>query len=278
MKRFFPIALSLVLALSICVAASLHAADGKKLSPEGQKAFLAKRTSGIMLGSFDGYCSLLYAAREVAIHTESEEIDRTMLSPSFPEFYKPTWNELFDAIARQTKSTWKYDADRDYWVFSKPESALPYKIELAEKWNADDRGLYVSYHPTTAPVGLDIYMMGTYSISEKEDQAKLFNKVRDAIALQFARHFKEDVTPKDMEEVKINDLKALHFKIAAAETGVIWRQWIIVDSGMAFAVVSAIKPENEKDILPDVEKMVKSFKIPKADDKKTDPPKKNAAK
>ena len=47
---------------------------------------------------------------------------------------------------------------------------------------------------------------------------------------------------------------------------------MIVDSGEAFCLVSAIKPEQEKEILPDVEAMVKSFKIAKAPLKKADKP------
>jgi hypothetical protein len=251
--------------LLTCVASVLNAADRKPLSAEEQKAFLAKRTSSeMMLGSFDAFCSWLFATRDVAIHCDSEEINRTRLDSSFPEFYKPTWRELFDAIGRQTKSTWKYYAARDFWVFSKPAADLPYKIELADKWQADDRGLYLSYHPEIAPVGMDIYMMGTYSVSEGDDKPELYKKVRDALALQFASAFKKDVTVKEMEDVKIEDLNALHFKINAPATGVAWRQWVIVDSGKAFVIVSAIKPEDEKKILPDVERMVKSFKILKA--------------
>jgi hypothetical protein len=282
MRDFCSKALSVAIVVFLCKTACLPAADQKKLWSEEQEAFLANRTAGQMLGTFNGYCSLLYATVEVAIHTESEEVNQTGLSSFFPKFYKPTWKELFDDIARQTKSTWKYDPTRNFWVFSPPAGNLPFKIELAEKWKADDRGRYMSYHPAIAPVGMDIYMVGTYSVSEeekkKEKEADLFHKVRDSLAVQFAKIFKEDIQPKDMEEVTINGLKALHFKIAAPQTGIIWRQWVIVDSGKAFAIVSAIKPEQEKEILPDVEKMLNSFEIAKETNKKTVQPAKPTAK
>jgi hypothetical protein len=151
--------------------------DRKALSKEEQTAFLAKRTpSGMMLGSFDGYCSLLYATQDVCIHTESEEVNRTSLHSPFPEFYKPTWAELFGAIARQTKSSWNYDPKSDYWVFNKPSQPLPFTIDLAKGWKADDRGDYISYQPKIAPVGMDVYMMGTYSANTKKERQ--FAKIR----------------------------------------------------------------------------------------------------
>jgi hypothetical protein len=245
----------------------------KSLSKEQQTAFLAKRTpSGSMLGSFDGYCSLLYATLDVCIHTESDEIDQTSLSSPFPDFYKPTWAELFDAIARQTKSSWSYDPKTDFWVFSKPSQPLPFTIAMAKDWKVDDRGSYVSYQPKIAPVGLDVYMMGAYSADKENERQALYGKVRDALALQFAKMFKKDVTVDAMTKTKVGTCDALYFTIAAPQTGIVWRQWVIVDSGQAFCIVSAIKPEQQKEILPDVEAMVKSFKIGQPPVKKSEKP------
>jgi hypothetical protein len=119
---------------------------------------------------------------------------------------------------------------------------------------------------------MDIYMMGTYSASKEKEGKTLFNKVRDDIALRFARMFKKDVTADAMTKTKVGDYEALYFMIAAPGTGIVWRQWAIVNSGKAFCIVSAIKPEQEKDILPDVEAMVKSFKIAKPPATKPDKP------
>jgi hypothetical protein len=260
-------------------AAKEGAKQRKPLSKDEQRAFLAKRTaSGAMLGSFNGYCSLLYATQDVCIHTESEEISKTALSSPYPDFYKPTWAELFDAIARQTKSSWSYDAKTDFWVFAKGSRPLPFTIEMAKEWKADDRGSYVSYQPKVAPVGLDVYMMGTYSAGKEDQRQALYGKVRDALALQFAKMFKKDVTTDAMTKLKVGKCEALYFTIAAPQTGIVWRQWVIVDSGQAFCVVSAIKPEQEKEIVPEVEAMVKSFKIAKPSLKKTEKPDRGKAK
>jgi hypothetical protein len=239
--------------------------ERQALTPEEQTAFLAKRTPGSMMGTFSGYCSLLYAALDVAIHTDSREVSQTSLNSPFPEFYKPTWKELFDSVARQTRSSWKYDPKRDYWVFTKPPMPLPFEVKLAKGWKSEDRGRYVFHAPPSAPVGMDIYLMGTYSVSEEGED--LFGKVREDIAVRFAKGFKKEVSAEEMLKVKVGGSHALHFKTSAPQTGIIWRQWIVVDSGMAFAIVSAIKPEREKEILPDVTAMLKSFTL-KTEEKK----------
>lgn len=226
----------------------------KPLTPEQQTAFLAKRTPGSMTGSFGSYSSLLFAIKNVVIHSNNNQINNTPLSSPFPQFYKPTWKEVFDSIARQTKSTWKYNPKSDNWIFSKPAMPVPFEVKIAKKWISEDRGLYVYYKPPYAPVGMDIYMMGTYSSTDKE-------KVQEGIALSFARHFNKDVTVKDMTTVKVGKYDALHFKIKAPQTGVIMRQWTIVESGKAFAIINAVKPRLERKILRDVEKMLKSFTI-----------------
>ena len=256
--------------LTVCtiflISLGLHAAERKSLSPEQQTDFLAKRTSGVMVGTFDGYCSMLYAVQDVAIHTDSEQINKTSLNSPFPRFYKPTRKELFDSISRQTQSSWEYDSKRDYWVFTKPPIPVPFKIKLAKGWKSEDRGSYVFYGPPSAPVGMDIYMMGTYSFSDKEKDN--FSKIQEDIALRFASNFKKDVAVKEMSTVRVGKYDSLHFEISVPQTGIIWRQWILVESGMAFAIVSAIRPEHEKKILPDVEKMLKSFTVKSEKNKK----------
>jgi hypothetical protein len=232
----------------------------KSLTSAEQKSFLSRRTSGAIIGSFDSYSSLLYALNDVAIYTGDESINMTTLNSSFPDFYKPTWEELFDTIARQTKSSWKYDPARDFWVFAPPPRPMPFELTLAPGWKVHDEGPYIGYQPSIAPVGMDVYMLGHYSSTNKEEEAALFGRVKEALAVQFAKPFQKDVSPKDMTDVSVGKLRALHFQ-GAGPTGIVWRQWVIVDSGSAFAIVSAIKSEHEKEILPDVLKMVSSFKV-----------------
>lgn len=230
------------------------------LTPEQQKAFLSKRTTGRMMGTFNSFASLLYAVNDVAIHTESQTVNQTELNSPFPDFYRATWEEMFDTMARQTGSSWKYDASQDFWVFTPPVMALPYDIQIAKGWTSHDEGMYTGYQPPKAPVGLDIYMLGHYSSTNAGGEAELFTKIRETLALRLAKSFKADIKVGDMTEVPVGGVKALHFK-GTGPTGVVWRQWVLVDSGKAFAIVSAIKPELDKEIYPDVEQMVKSFKV-----------------
>ena len=60
------------------------------LNAEQQKAFLMRRLpSGAIKGTFAAFGSFLYAALDVAIHTNDKEIGKTELHSPFPDFYKP---------------------------------------------------------------------------------------------------------------------------------------------------------------------------------------------
>lgn len=245
------------------VRAEEEAQHAKALSEKAQNDFLAKRTNASMIGSFNGYASLLYATREIAIHTESSEIASTPMRSFMPKFYEPTWRELFDAIALQTQSEWHYDAKNDYWVFGNPQKPKThYTLEIAQDWTPDDQGNCVCYRPAIAPVGMDIYIMGSYSSDNPEGANELYQKIKDSFAVMFAKTFKDDVTPADMKEVTVNTYRALHFEITS-EKGIIWRQWVIVEAGKAFVIVSAIKPKHDAQLYPDVQKMIGSFTISK---------------
>ena len=259
-KRMTVLSLAVVLTATIGCVVLAQRQDTKD---DAQNDFLAKRTSASMIGSFKGFASLLYAAQNVVIHTESPEIRSAQLQSLMPEFYKPTWRELFDAIARKTQSEWRYHSKNNYWEFYKPQKPKThYTLEIAQGWKPDNRGDYICYQPTIAPVGMDIYIMGTYSSDNPEGANELSKKVKDSFAIMFAKHFKDDVTPADMKDVTVNNYRALHFEIKS-EKGIIWRQWVIVEAGKAFVIVSAIKPEHDAQLYPDVQKMIGSFTISK---------------
>jgi hypothetical protein len=231
------------------------------LTDAQQKAFLSERLpNGVLMGNFGSYGSLLYAVVDVAIHTDDKEIGATVLHSPFPDFYSPTWKELFDAIALQIQSSWKYDSTRDYWVFAKPNAPKPFAVTLADKWSATDRGIYVGYKPATYPVGMDIYYYGVYSADNPKEQTALWEKIRNSWALGFASKFKKDVSISEMQKVKVAEVEALYFQTPAPRNNVIWRQWAFVKDGHAFVIVSTLLPE-DKQLLSDVEAMVKSFRL-----------------
>jgi hypothetical protein len=232
------------------------------LTSEQQKELLSQRLpTGIIMGTFGSYGSLLFALPDhVAIHTDDREIGDIELHSPFPDFYKPTWKELFDTIALQTESGWKYDPQRNYWVFCKGANPKPFTITLVDKWSATDSGTYVSYKPTTYPVGMDIHYFGTYSADDLKQEAALREKIRNSWATRFASRFKTDVSIADMQKMNVDGTEALYFQTPAPRNGVIWRQWALVKNGKAFLIVSTLRPE-DKQLISDVEAMVKSFRV-----------------
>jgi hypothetical protein len=259
MKNF----LIVLLVALISVAANIYgqSKDGTALTESQQKAFLSQRLeSGGMTGTFNSFGSLLYSFHDVAIHTDNREIGAVKLSSSFPPFYKPTWKEMLDAIAIQTRSSWKYDSKRNFWVFAKPAIAKPYTITLADKWTAEDRGTYVSYKPPTFPVGMDIYYFGVYSADKEKEQTALWRKIRDAWAVRFASSFKKDITVDEMQKTKVSEADAVYLQTPTLPRGVVWRQWALVKNGHTFVIVSTLRPE-DKQLVADVEAMVKSFRV-----------------
>ncbi len=235
--------------------------DEIALTESQQKSFLSQRLeSGGMTGTFNSFGSLLYSLHDVAIHTDDKEIGAVKLSSPFPSFYKPTWRQMLDSIAIQTKSSWNYDSKRNFWVFAKPAIAKPYTITLADKWIAEDRGTYVSYKPPTFPVGMDIYYFGVYSADKEKEQAALWEKIRDAWAVRFASSFKKNITVDEMQKTKVSEVDAAYLQSPTLPTGVVWRQWALEKNGHTFIIVSTLRPE-DKQLLADVEAMIKSFRV-----------------
>ncbi len=238
-----------------------HSQKGRALTAEQQTLFLSQRLpSGAIKGTFGEYGSFLYAVLDVAIHTDDKGIGGTELYTSFPAFYKPTWRELFDTIAAQTRSSWKYDPLRDYWVFAKPGAPKPFAVTIAGKWVANDRGVFTSYRPPTYPVGMDIYYYGIYSADDPRQEPALWKRVRDSWAISFASNLKRGVTIAEMRKVNVAGAEALYFEGPALRPGVTWRQWALVKSGRAFVIVSTL-PAEDKSLLADVESMVNSLRV-----------------
>lgn len=230
------------------------------LNAEEQKKFISRRLrSGVITGTFAAYGSFLYATLDIAIHTDDKEIGDSELHSPFPDFYKPTIKELLDTIALQTKSSWSYNPKTGYWTFAKPAPAKPFSITLADKWTGEDRGVYVSYKPSTYPVGMDIYYYGRYS-SDDSSQQVIWERVRNSWAIGFASRFKRAVTISEMQPVSIDGVDSLYFQTLTPRPGVMWRQWALVKNGHAFVIVSTL-PADNKDLLSDVESMVKSFHV-----------------
>jgi hypothetical protein len=244
--------------LSVSVVSSQKRAA---LNAEQQEKFLARRLpSGVITGTFATFGSFLYAALDIAIHTNDKEIGETELHSPFPDFYKPTVKELLATIALQTKSSCAYDPQTGYWTFARPAAAKPFSLNLVDKWTADDRGFYVSYRPPTYPIGMDIYYYGSYSSDDPSQQMLMWERVRNSWAISFASRLKRGVEISEMEPASVDGVEALYFQAPTPRPGVTWRQWALVKNGHAFVIVSTL-PSNDKELLAAVESMVKSFRV-----------------
>ncbi len=241
----------LTLLLSLLAVDSVADSGDKNLAPAQQQLLEAHTSPGMMMGSFDSYASYLYAVRNVMIHTYDDDINSTQIHSTFQANDKPTWREIFDSIAKQTGSQWSYDSEHNYWVFSKGSTVPPFTIAIAPGWKSEYRGNYVSYRPPIAPVGLDIYFKESSGISEQITSS----------ALKSAQKVNPNAKETEMKNQRVGQHDALFYSTVIPSTGIVWRQWVFGADKKEFVIVSAIKPENEKIILPDVQKMVQSFKV-----------------
>jgi hypothetical protein len=231
----------------------------KSLSAGEQADLLRRRLPGNTIGNFGGFASLLYAMEDVAIGSSSKAVLHKPLQSIYPdkETYKPTYSEFFDAIARQTGTSYRYEPEVNVWVFDQPQIPLPYTIKKADDWKEEDRGMYVAYIPPVAPIGLDIYMMGRYS-DVTEAQLKT---IRDMTALRFSKNMNVDATAADMNVATIDGAEALYFAADAPAKDRFWRQWAFFKNGQVFVIVSAYSKENKEKVEADVDNMLKSFHV-----------------
>ena len=234
--------------------------NGKGITQAEQDGLLSSRAPTNQFGgTFSSYGSLLFAVNNIAIHTESDAIAGTKLGSPFPDFYLPTWREIFDSIALQTRSKWKYDPSRNYWVFSEGSPPNSYSLSLADGWRFSDEGIFIKYTTPRHPVGMEIYPIQSYSSPDPREETKLSEKVRETLAVRFGSAFKKSITAKDMKTEQVDGVTALYFEAQSPiRESVVWRQWALVSKGKAFVIVSALDKSDAK-LLEDVKGMVKSF-------------------
>lgn len=260
----------------------------KVLAPAELDQILQHRLKGGLSYDFKQFANMFFVRSgmdigcNVGLSSADDEIAKAELQPVFPQFYKPTLRELLDTIALQTFSTWSYrredqflgskveekEAQRDIIVvhFQKTQRAKPYEVTLARDWKSEDRGHWTACIPPTAPVGMDIYETGAYSARDKATEPELFERVRKAVALEWAQRVKQGAQADDLKPAKVGPFDALFFEsMIDARTGnkVHWRQWVFMVDNECYFIVSTIFPDDEKTFYPDVEGMLKTFRIKK---------------
>ncbi len=273
-------------------AAVVNRVPLKVISSEEQTKLLARRLEGSLEGSFGVFANLFVVRSEmdlgicIGLSGMSNELKKAKLQSVFPDFYKPTLKELLDTIALQTSCSWSYLKEDQFANSSEPATkeddhvvvftftpiktgtkpAKPFRVDFAKDWRTEDRGHWLACIPPTFAVGMDIYEMGTYSADNKEDEAALFEKVRQEVAMEWAMRVKSDTKAADLRAAKVGSYDALHFEaMLPTRDGkkVHWRHWVFMADNACYFIVSTIFPEMEDTLFPDVEKMLSSLKVDK---------------
>jgi hypothetical protein len=154
-------------------------------------------------------------------------------------------------------------SDLAIFEFTPAERERPFIVDLAEGWTSMDKGHWVMYIPPNFPVGMDIYEMGTYSSDEDGSEQDCFNQVRSDVALEWARRVNENAAQTDLKPAKVGAFDALYYESlipSQLQREVRWRQWVFMDGGQCYFIVSTILPELDERIYPDVKKMLASFR------------------
>lgn len=267
----------------------------KTLSQADIDSLLKSRLNGGLGYTFSLYAnqffvgSALQLEKSVSLGSRSEKICEKRLMPVFPESYKPTLKELLDAIALQTNSDWKYNPVGDFVSVSKEpggppkkveekdgldiavfeftestDRQKPYSIEMAPGWASQDMGHWTKYNPgSTFPVGMDIYEMGTYSVDDAKDSGSL-KQIPKQILSEWAKRIRQNPDVLGFQTVKVGPFDAKLFECELeGKSGekLLWHNWAFMNGNRCYFILSAYPKELHDKIFPDVEKMLKSFKI-----------------
>src|SRR5262249_7541622 len=66
--------------------------------------------------------------------------------------------------------------------------------------------------PPTTPMGMDIYESGTYTAKDQATEPELFDRVRKAVALEWAQRVKQDAIASELKPAKVGTFEALFFE------------------------------------------------------------------
>jgi hypothetical protein len=200
------------------------------LSDEELNELLDRRLEGSMGMTFGSFLKIflvqsrLSVGTGIGLITDDKKIIRSELQTAFPESYQPTLREFLDAIALQTFSEWKCDREKQFVQtdqvrdkplegvvtihFQRAKRKKPFSVKLAEDWKMQDKSHWVMYIPPDFPVGMDIYEFGRYS-TKQDDKKTFFEKIRNDVALEWARHVNPESSSDDLQPGKVGKYEAL---------------------------------------------------------------------
>jgi hypothetical protein len=86
------------------------------------------------------------------------------------------------------------------------------------------------------------------------------------VALEWARRIGKETSADKLKAAKVGPYEAYHFEaLTPSQIGgdVRWRHWVFIADGRGYFVVSTLPPALEATLYPDVEAMLRSFKLKK---------------
>ena len=224
-----------------------------------------------MFKTFNSFVSSSYALADTWIYADGDdELYKSEIQYYYPEFYKPTWGEVFDHVALQMSCKWSWNPTNRQFKFEHSQTAPAFGVELAKDWQTEPRGMYIWHAPKDKQFGMDIYHFGHYTAPANDPGFE--KKVREHVAMLMIGNWPDPTTVDKMSVVKVAGHEALELKIDTPRPGGVWRQWSLVVDGDAFLIVSVMPKTSEAELTPAIEKMVASFRVTKPDTKASTQP------
>jgi hypothetical protein len=266
----------------------------KILDSAAQAKLLNKRIDSSLGDSFGQFSNMFFVRSKIETDTcvglasEVDGIVERKLMPAFPSSFKCTLRELLDAIALQTNTQWRYK-DEDQVVtsdspgkaptdgvvifsFVAAEHVPPFEMTPAKDWKMVERGSWTMFVPPTAPMGMDFHVCGKLSADTPEKLMELEKTAPSDAALDQLKRVKPDATVKDLKLTKVGPYNAYFFEAGLPPNAVEkirWRQWhFAVDNQLVF-VISTLFKDKDASLYPDVEQMIKTFRVRDPKESKT---------
>jgi len=244
------------------VAAAQTTRPGGRTGVDPAKLLASPYRGVSLFRTFDGFASQCYAVAGVEVTAGGADpaaLAGANVGYDYPSFYRPTWGEVFDHVARQMRCAWSFDPKNNQFKFEPTDAGPGYGVTLAPGWRREDRGRYVWHAPADQPFGMDIYDYG--HVTADPAHPDLIDKVRAFYAVREVAAWPHAPTLAQMTTVKVAGVDALYLRTDTPRPGGLWRQWAGVVDGHAFVIVSAMDKSREAELGPPVDKMVASFAL-----------------
>ena len=266
----------------------------KILSAAAQEKLLNTRMNSGLGEKFGQFSNMFFVRSKldtdtfVGLSSEVEGISERELMPAFPSSYKCTLRELLDVIALQTNTKWLYQEDRQVmgsdspdkktadgiaiFTFVATERKPQFEMTPAKDWKMVEHASWTMFVPPTAPMGMDFHVGGKLSADTPEKLKELLTSAPSDAALDQYRRVKPDATGKDLKLTKVGPYDAYFFEAALPPNGVEiihWRQWHLAVGNQLVFVISTLFKDKDTSLYPDVEQMIKTFRVREAKESKT---------